>query len=51
MLRDHKLFDPLMWKSESLTSNIFNEIDSPENRKTALNTLENHLEDNHNHVI
>ncbi|SDD24460.1 IS110 family transposase [Halanaerobium congolense] len=42
MLRDHKLFDPPMWKGESLTSNIFDKIDSPENKEIALKTLENY---------
>ncbi len=43
MLRDHKLFDPPMWKGKSLTSNIFDKIDSPENKEIALKTLENYL--------
>ena len=42
MLRDHKLFDPPMWKGESLTSNIFDKIDSPENKEIAFKTLENY---------
>jgi hypothetical protein len=32
-----------MWKGESLTSNIFDKIDSPENKEIALKTLENYL--------
>ncbi len=38
MLREHKLFDPPMWKGESLTSNIFGKIDSPENKEIDSNT-------------
>jgi len=43
MLRDHKLFDPPIWEGKSLTSNIFDKINIQENKKIALNTLENYL--------
>lgn len=50
MLRDHRLFDPPVWEGESLTRNILDKIEKPENKTTALNILKDYLGINYSNL-